>query len=75
MKSFLNISEKQVTTLSTLTKKTNICLQGPPGAGKSSVSKELGKILNMNVIDVDDDIVEKDWDMPVSQLLAELGDE
>lgn len=75
MNSFVNFSKKQITNLSKLTNRTNIYIQGPPGAGKSSVSKVLSKLLNMNVIDVDDDVLEKDWGMPVSQKLAELGDE
>ena len=63
------------TTLSNLTNKTNIYIQGPPGAGKSSVSKVLGKLLKMDVLDIDDDILEKDWGMSVAQKLSELGDE
>ncbi len=65
----------QYSTLSQVTSRTNICLYGPPGAGKSTVSKILGNILNMPVYDVDDDHLEKDWGTTVADKLKELGDE
>ncbi len=55
--------------------KSNICLYGPPGSGKSFISKLLGQRLNMKVYDVDDDHLEKDWNMSVADKLSELGDE
>ena len=55
--------------------KSNICLYGPPGSGKSAVSKKLGVMLNMPVYDVDDDHLEHDWKMPVAKKLELLGDE
>ena len=54
--------------------KTNICLYGPPGSGKSAVSKILGEIMNMSVFDVDDDHLEIDWNMSVAEKLETLGD-
>ncbi len=55
--------------------KTNICLYGPPGSGKSAVSKILGQIMNLPVYDVDDDHLEQDWNMSVAEKLEILGDE
>ena len=69
-----NLNRKQKNLLN-LTNKTNIYLNGPPGAGKSSVSKVLGRLLKMEVIDIDDEVSEKHWGMSVSQKLSELGDE
>lgn len=54
--------------------KTNICLYGPPGSGKTTVSKLLGKKLNLPVYDVDDDHLENDWKTSVASKLNELGD-
>ena len=53
----------------------NIYLYGPPGAGKTSVGKVLGSLLNMSTYDVDDDHLEAYWKTTVSQKLSELGDE
>lgn len=61
--------------LRNLTKKTNICLYGPPGSGKTTISKILGRKLKMPVYDVDDDHLENDWGVTVAQKLKELGDE
>ena len=73
---FNNYGElKEKITLTKILKKSNICLYGPPGAGKTTTSKILGKRLQMVVYDVDDDHLEKDWNMPVSEKLKILGDE
>ena len=62
-------------TLMKLLNKKNICLYGPPGAGKTTTSKILSKRLKMDVYDVDDDHLENDWGMPVHEKLGILGDE
>lgn len=53
----------------------NIILMGPPGAGKTTVGRILGQKLGCCVIDVDDDILEKAWNMSVSEKLQDVGDE
>eukprot|EP01117_Protostelium_nocturnum_P004762 TRINITY_DN1726_c0_g2_i8.p1 TRINITY_DN1726_c0_g2~~TRINITY_DN1726_c0_g2_i8.p1 ORF type:complete len:721 (-),score=212.11 TRINITY_DN1726_c0_g2_i8:218-2380(-) len=55
--------------------KSNIILMGPPGSGKTSCGRRIGEKLKMKWIDVDDDLLEKEWKCPVSQKLSELGDE
>jgi len=74
-KSISMIISRSFTSLNFITNKTNICLYGPPGSGKSAVSKKLANILNMPVYDVDDDHLEKDWNTSVAQKLEDLGDE
>lgn len=39
---------------------------GSPGAGKTTVGRMLGRQLDREVIDVDDDILEKVWGMTVA---------
>lgn len=53
----------------------NIVLMGPPGAGKTTVGRILGQKLGCCVIDVDDDILEKAWNMKVSEKLQDVNDE
>ncbi|MBN3277262.1 THNS1 protein, partial [Polyodon spathula] len=48
---------------------------GPPGAGKTTVGRIIGHRLGRSVIDVDDDILEKAWDMTVAEKLSEVGGE
>lgn len=55
--------------------RSNIILMGPPGSGKSSVAKILAKKLNMSTIDIDDDVLEPNWNMTVAQALSQYGDE
>lgn len=56
-------------------KKSNISLFGPPGSGKTYLSKLLGKELGMEVYDIDDDHLESEWGITVSEKLNLLGDE
>lgn len=62
-------------TLRDITKKSNILLMGPPGAGKTSVGAVLSKKLNMDLYDIDNDHLETVWGTTVAAKLEELGDE
>uniref|UniRef100_A0A8C5PSG5 Threonine synthase like 1 n=1 Tax=Leptobrachium leishanense TaxID=445787 RepID=A0A8C5PSG5_9ANUR len=53
----------------------NLILMGPPGSGKTSIGRVLGQKLCCPVLDVDDDILEKTWNMSVSKKLQDVGDE
>ncbi|KAL1784183.1 threonine synthase-like 1 [Sigmodon hispidus] len=53
----------------------NIILMGPPGAGKTTVGRIIGHRLGCCAIDVDDDILEKAWNMSVSEKLRDVGNE
>ncbi|OCT75588.1 threonine synthase-like 1 [Xenopus laevis] len=53
----------------------NLVLMGPPGSGKTSVGRIIGQKLGCPVVDVDDDVLEKDWNMSVSKKLQDVGDE
>jgi threonine synthase len=56
--------------------KSNILLMGPPGSGKTTVSRILAEQLRMQVIDVDNDFLEQEiWKVPVADKLHELGDD
>ncbi|XP_016849773.1 threonine synthase-like 1 isoform X2 [Anolis carolinensis] len=58
-----------------LLRNKNIVLMGPPGAGKTTVGKIIGKKLDARFIDVDDDILETTWNMSVEEKLKEVGSE
>ncbi|XP_075068074.1 threonine synthase-like 1 [Mixophyes fleayi] len=62
-------------TLSSLVGEKNLLLMGPPGSGKTSVGRVLGHKLGCPVIDVDDDVLERNWNMSVSSMLQNVGDE
>ncbi|XP_069815187.1 threonine synthase-like 1 [Dendropsophus ebraccatus] len=64
-----------LSTLSSLVGEKNLILMGPPGSGKTSVGKVLGQRLDCPAIDVDDDVLEKTWNMSVSNKLQDVGDE
>ncbi|XP_062376703.1 threonine synthase-like 1 [Sardina pilchardus] len=53
----------------------NIILMGQPGAGKTSVGRQLAARLGMPAIDIDDDVLEKSWLMPVAKKLSHVGGE
>ncbi|XP_072181603.1 threonine synthase-like 1 [Diadema setosum] len=55
--------------------KNTIILMGSPGAGKTTVGQILAKKLGRPVLDVDNDILESTWRMPVSSKLSEVGGE
>ncbi|KAK2550901.1 Threonine synthase-like 1 [Acropora cervicornis] len=54
-------------------KGNNIILMGSPGAGKTTVGRILGHHLGREVIDVDDDVLEKVWGISVAEKLSEVG--
>ncbi|XP_034562468.1 threonine synthase-like 1 [Notolabrus celidotus] len=51
----------------------NILLMGAPGAGKTTVGRIVAHRLGLPAIDVDDDILEITWQMPVATKLAAVG--
>ncbi|CAF3335270.1 unnamed protein product [Rotaria sp. Silwood1] len=55
--------------------KRNIFLMGPPGSGKTSVGRELARLMNRSLIDIDDNWLEPRWQKSVASKLTELGDE
>lgn len=61
------------TSLGDLLGDKNILLMGPPGAGKTTVGKIVAHRLGLTVVDVDDDVLEPTWKMPVAAKLAAVG--
>ncbi|CAF0796883.1 unnamed protein product [Rotaria sordida] len=55
--------------------KRNLFLMGPPGSGKTSVGRELARLMNKPLIDIDDNWLEPRWKTSVASKLTELGDE
>lgn len=53
----------------------NLLLMGLPGAGKTTVGKIVAHKLGLPVIDIDDDILETVWKMPVAAKLVSVGGE
>lgn len=49
--------------------------RGPPGSGKTSVGRELARLMNKPLIDIDDNWLEPRWKTSVAKKLTELGDE
>ncbi|XP_072534784.1 threonine synthase-like 1 [Salminus brasiliensis] len=64
-----------LSTKSPQSQERNILLMGPPGAGKTSVGRILAHKLGVPVVDIDDDVLERTWGMPVADKLAEVGGE
>jgi threonine synthase len=54
-----------------------IALMGPPGSGKTSVGRVLASPtrLNCQLIDVDDDVLERRWNESVASVLRRVGDD
>nr|XP_057916592.1 threonine synthase-like 1 [Doryrhamphus excisus]XP_057916593.1 threonine synthase-like 1 [Doryrhamphus excisus]XP_057916594.1 threonine synthase-like 1 [Doryrhamphus excisus] len=48
---------------------------GPPGAGKTTVGKIVAHKLGLPLVDIDDDILETTWKMPVASKLDKVGGE
>uniref|UniRef100_A0A3B3U9A3 Threonine synthase like 1 n=1 Tax=Poecilia latipinna TaxID=48699 RepID=A0A3B3U9A3_9TELE len=69
----LPTSKSWFSTKSTPLGGKNILLMGPPGAGKTTVGKIVANKLGLPALDVDDDVLEPAWKMPVAAKLAELG--
>lgn len=53
--------------------KENIVLIGMPTAGKTSIAKQLAKIINRKYIDIDEEIVKREG-RPISQIFATDGE-
>ncbi|XP_077411098.1 threonine synthase-like 1 [Vanacampus margaritifer] len=54
-------------------RENNILIMGPPGAGKTTVGRIVGGRLGLPAVDVDDDVLEATWKMPVAAKLAAVG--
>ncbi|XP_059183200.1 threonine synthase-like 1 [Centropristis striata] len=68
-------SKSWLCTKASLLGDQNILLMGPPGAGKTTVGRIVAHRLGLPVVDVDDDVLEKTWRMPVAAKLAAIGGE
>lgn len=51
----------------------NIILMGPPGAGKTTIGRIVAHKLGLPAVDIDDDVLEPTWNMPVAAKLASVG--
>lgn len=51
----------------------NLLLMGPPGAGKTTVGRMVAHRLGLPAVDVDDDVLEPTWKMPVAEKLHLVG--
>eukprot|EP00698_Gefionella_okellyi_P000727 TRINITY_DN10654_c0_g1_i1.p1 TRINITY_DN10654_c0_g1~~TRINITY_DN10654_c0_g1_i1.p1 ORF type:complete len:674 (+),score=139.82 TRINITY_DN10654_c0_g1_i1:16-2037(+) len=52
----------------------NVCLLGPPGAGKTTIGAALATNLQKHVVDVDNDVLETIWGTSVADKLKQVGD-
>ena len=54
--------------------KSNIVLIGMPGSGKTTVAKELSKMLNKKIIDIDEEI-EKETKLSINHIFDKFGED
>lgn len=66
-------SKSWVSTKASLLGDKNLLLMGPPGAGKTTVGRIVAHRLGLPAVDVDDDVLETTWKMPVNAKLAAVG--
>lgn len=66
-------SKLWVSTQTSLLGDKNLFLMGPPGAGKTTVGRMVARRLGLPAVDVDDDVLEPTWKMPVAEKLAQVG--
>lgn len=52
----------------------NITLIGMSGAGKSHIGRQLAEHLDMDFLDLDE-VMEREYGMPITEILSRLGDE
>ncbi|KAM6900581.1 threonine synthase-like 1 [Xenentodon cancila] len=69
------LSKSWLSTKTRLLRDKNILLMGPPGAGKTTVGKIVAQKLGLPAVDIDDDVLEIQWKMPVAAKLAAVGAE
>ncbi|XP_076617649.1 threonine synthase-like 1 [Chaetodon auriga] len=68
-------SKSWLSTKASLLGDKNILLMGPPGAGKTTVGRIVAHRLGLPAVDIDDDVLETTWRMPVAAKLAAVGGE
>ncbi|TKS87462.1 Threonine synthase-like 1 [Collichthys lucidus] len=71
----LSTSKSWLCTKASLLGDKNILLMGLPGAGKTTVGRIVAHRLGLPAVDVDDDVLETAWKMPVAAKLVEVGGE
>lgn len=54
--------------------KPRVVLVGPPGAGKTTIGRRLGRAMNLPVVD-SDKLIEEEFGKPCGEVFSELGEE